>query len=105
MDSGATIPTWAGRRAQDALTRVKANGRANRTPCALCTQRIDYSLTYPHPMSCSVQHIKSRHHWPELTWDPTNHAPAHLTCNQQAGAGHNPRTGVAADLGVTSQHW
>ena len=66
--------------------------------CYICCGPIDYALTYPHPMSCSVQHIKSRHHYPELTWDPTNWAPAHLTCNKEAGDG----TSDPYNLGITS---
>jgi hypothetical protein len=102
MDTGATIPPWSGRRAQAALAAVKANGAANRTPCVLCGKPINYTLVDPHPMSCTVQHTLSRKHHPERTWDPTNWAPAHKVCNQQAGPG--PRV-ATVDVGPTSQTW
>lgn len=92
----AGIPTWGGRKAQAALRLVKADGRRHHRPCILCGEPIDYDLEYPHPRSCSVQHIKSRYHYPELTWDRTNWSACHLQCNQQAG------TGESLDLGETA---
>jgi len=101
MDNGLSIPSWSGRRAGDALARVKAEGRRTKAPCVICRQSIDYSLAYPHKQSCSVQHLKSRKAFPQLTWDPTNWAPAHLDCNKAAGA-----DGAAtSDLGVVSEDW
>lgn len=100
MDAGVTVPAWGGRRAQRALERVKAIGRRKRTPCCICGQTIDYSLPSTNPNGCTVQHIKSRKLFPELTWDPRNWAPAHAACNQSAGAGDSP-----TDLGVTSTDW
>lgn len=50
--------------------------------CVICLQPIDYDLVYPNPGSCSVQHLKSRKRFPELTWARSNWAPAHLRCNQ-----------------------
>ena len=92
-----SIPPWSGRRARQALARVKARGRRDAEPCWRCKKPIDYDLEWPHPWSCSVGHIKSRRDWPELTWDPRNFAPEHLRCNQEAGAGP-----TAPDLGVVS---
>ena len=92
---GRDIPAWTGRARAKALERVKAQGARARTPCAICLQRIDYGLEYPHPSSCSVQHIKSQQHFPHLRWDPRNWAPAHLDCNK--GAGNRP----TIDLGIT----
>lgn len=64
--------TWGGRRAnRAALDHVRAMGHRNNTPCIICDGTIDYRLRYPDPMSCSVQHIHSRHHRPDLRWDPT----------------------------------
>ncbi|WP_373886493.1 HNH endonuclease [Sinomonas sp. ASV322] len=96
---GLHVPPWSGRRRQEALATVKAKGRRAKSPCCICDQGIDYSLEYPHPQSCSVQHIKSRKRYPGLTWDPSNWAPAHLDCNK--GAGLEPLQG----LGLTSNDW
>ncbi len=92
MDTGLTIPPWSGRAAQAALERVRAEGARAKAPCAICHLSIDYALRYPHPQSCSVQHIKSRRDFPALTWEPSNWAPAHLDCNQSAGA--SPQLGL-----------
>lgn len=100
MDNGASIPAWSGRRAQDALRRVKAEGRRRRTPCCICGQRIDYSLEKPHPNACTVQHRKSRKRFPELTWDPSNWEPAHASCNYADGP-----DGSDGIIGATSQEW
>lgn len=95
MDDGRTIPEWAGRRKTQALDRVRSEGSRRKAVCVICSLPIDYSLRYPHPQSCSVQHVKSRRDFPQLTWDPSNWAPAHLDCNLSQGAG------VRAGLGVT----
>ncbi|MGU3409126.1 hypothetical protein ACLBWP_03380 [Microbacterium sp. M1A1_1b] len=85
MDNGISIPPWSGRRRAEALDQVKALGRRLNLPCCLCQQPIDYDLRGTED-SCSVQHIRSRKRYPQLTWDPSNWAPAHLGCNKSAGA-------------------
>lgn len=95
MDDGRTIPPWEGRRRAEALERVKAEGRRTDAPCWICHLPIDYSLVYPHPQSCSVQHKRSRKRFPELTWVPSNWAPAHLDCNRAANTDRLP-----PDLGL-----
>ena len=95
------IQPWGGRRARAALARVKARGARNQTPCCLCEAPIDYRLEYPDPWSCSVEHVKARAAYPELTWDPANHSPAHLQCNQRAPK-RQPVDTTPPDLGVTS---
>ena len=65
--------------------RVTAHVKARRRPCCLCSQDIDYTLTWPNPRSFSVQHIISRKARPELTFDVTNCDAAHLDCNQSQG--------------------
>lgn len=97
--SGVYNPPWAGRRASTALIQVKAAGNKRGTPCCICKQSIDYSLEYPHPQSCSVQHLKSRKIYPHLTWEPANWAPAHIDCNKSAGVQEG------AGMGVTSEDW
>ncbi|WP_143588473.1 hypothetical protein [Tersicoccus sp. Bi-70] len=104
MDNGLTIPAWSGRRRAEALRLVKAIGRRTNAPCCICDQPIDYSLEYPDPWSCSVQHLKSRFLFPALTWDRSNWAPAHISCNKSAGAGEASDV-APAGLGVTSDDW
>lgn len=91
------VPEWGGDRAQAALRRVRADGARHNKPCCLCDQPIDYTLRYPHPMSCTVQHVKARSLHPELTWDPTNWSPCHARCNSAAGNGQ-PKRAAAGDL-------
>ncbi|MBD8019377.1 HNH endonuclease [Brevibacterium sp. Re57] len=100
MSDGRSNPPWAGRRAADALKRVKAIGRHESAPCVICDQSIDYDLTYPHPQSCSVQHVRSQKMFPELRWDPSNWMPAHLDCNKSEGTGQR-----SLGIGLTSQEW
>ena len=83
--SGVYNPPWSGRRAKNALVYVKAQGQKLDSACCICSQTIDYSLEYPHPQSCSVQHVKSRKLYPHLTWEKSNWAPSHLDCNKAAG--------------------
>lgn len=95
--SGQDVKPWAGRAVTVALQRVKARGVRDNLPCCLCGQPIDYRLTYPNRWSCTVQHVKARAYHPELTWDPSNWAPAHLQCNLDAPKG---RPADPPDLGV-----
>lgn len=97
--NGISIPAWSGRRRAEALASVKAKGRRNNEPCCICTQSIDYDLEYPHPQSCSVQHVKARKLFPHLTWERSNWAPAHLDCNKSAG------TQEDTGMGATSEDW
>jgi 5-methylcytosine-specific restriction endonuclease McrA len=99
VSEGVTIPAWTGRRRAEALAFVKAMGRRKKSPCFICKQGIDYDLTYPHPQSCSVQHVKSRFNYPHLTWEKSNWEPAHLDCNKAAG------TQGEQGLGTTSEDW
>lgn len=92
-----TIPTWSGPRAQKALEQVRAWGQSRDLPCALCGQPIDYSLRKPDQRSCSVQHIKPRRLYPQLTWDPTNWAPSHLGCNSGERRADADGLGVSGD--------
>ena len=96
------IQPWGGRRARQSLARVKARGARDAAPCVLCDRPIDYSLSYPNPWSCSVEHVLPRLTHPELTWDPSNHAPAHLVCNTGAKKPRVRATGPSPDLGLLS---
>jgi hypothetical protein len=65
--------------------RVTDAVRARHRPCCICLEPIDYSLRWPNARSFSVQHIKSRKAFPELTFDLANCDAAHLDCNQSQG--------------------
>ncbi len=61
------IPPWTGRRVTDAIAYCR---RVYGDRCWLCGQRIgddDYT----------VDHVKPRKHYPDLTWEPSNWRPAH----------------------------
>lgn len=96
MIDGRVIPEWGGRRKQKATELVRRRGEAAGLPCCICEQPINYALRYPHPDSCSVQHLRSQRDFPHLRWEPSNWAPAHLYCNTSLGVGS------PADLGVMS---
>lgn len=96
MTTGLMNPEWGGRRKQKATELVRRLGESKGLPCCICRQRIDYRLRYPHPGSCSVEHVKSQSLFPQLRWEPSNWAPAHLLCNTGLGAGD------PTDLGVMS---
>lgn len=97
MQSQTPVKPWEGRARQDALRWVKAKGRRANTPCVICDQSINYSLEYPHPQSCSVQHVKPRSLFPQLTWVRSNWAPSHLDCNKGAGARVQEGLGIKDD--------
>lgn len=52
--------------------------------CALCSEQIDLSLEWPHPMSFSIDHTVPLALGGSDT--PDNVAPSHLLCNLQKGA-------------------
>lgn len=81
---GIDIPEWSGKRAHDALEWVRATYGKINAPCVICGQPINYSIRGTDD-SLSVQHVKSRSKYPQLTWLRSNHKPCHLACNRQAG--------------------
>lgn len=92
----ASVPTWNGRRAADALAYVKAKGRREGEVCFICREAIDYSVPSTEPDGCTVQHVKSRKYFPHLTWLRSNWRPAHRSCNSSAGSGDDQREGVTS---------
>lgn len=90
------VPEWAGQRAQDALALVRDYGQTNSLPCIICSMPIDYSLRNPHKQACTVQHVKARSTHPQLTWEPSNWAPAHADCNSSQGKA------AAVGIGIVS---
>lgn len=69
-------------------------------PCWLCNQPIDFKLTYPHPMSWSLDHKLTVKERPDLVMDVENWAHSHYDCNIRRGT-DDP----ALDLGVASEEW
>lgn len=79
--------------------RVTRHVRARGEDCCICGQAIDYGLAWPNPRSFSVQHVQPRSVRPDLVFDVTNCAAAHLDCNQSAG------TDTPITQRVTSRRW
>lgn len=87
-------------RSSPLMKKLKANQRAKRLGCWLCGQPIDYSLPHTDPESFSYDHIKLWSTHPELRFDPTNGASAHLRCNKARGD-RDP----SPELGPASEEW
>ena len=64
---------WGGGRAAKAADYCK---RVYGWTCWLCGHAIE-------PGDYSVDHVKERRHYPELTWEPSNWRPAHRTKKPQ----------------------
>lgn len=84
--------------------RLAANLRAQRRPCCICRQPIDYSLQWPHPDSFSVEHILPWSTHPHLREDPSNLDAAHYSCNSSKGDGVRS-TRLTGQLGDVSRQW
>ena len=69
-------------------------------PCVVCTERIDYGLAYPHPLSWSLEHLIKVSERPELLLDKNNWASAHFGCNSMNGP--DP---TVPDTGDPSEVW
>lgn len=83
--------------------RIKAQFRqhcANRDAvCWLCSEPIDYTLTFTHPESFSLDHRYPRSTHPHLTEDVGNFMPSHSVCNKSRGNREPTR------VGKTSRPW
>ena len=66
----------------------------------ICSEPINYSLTYPHPKSWSLEHTVSVKEHPELLMDRGNWASAHFDCNSVKGTEE-----LTLDTGVPSESW
>lgn len=67
--------------------RVLNNARAQRSPCMICGQRIEYQTKdYNSPDAPTVDHILSWRDHPELRRDPGNLVVVHRACNTSKGA-------------------
>lgn len=80
--------------------KLVANLRAQRRPCWICGQPIDYRLRWPDPASFSADHAAPLSTYPHLAEDPSNLRASHLRCNTSRGA-REPK----AQIGITSRNW
>lgn len=71
-------------------------------PCCICTERIDYGLAYPHPLSWSLEHHISVKEHPEFLLARENFGSAHFACNSMKGP---DELITNSDLGVPSENW
>jgi 5-methylcytosine-specific restriction endonuclease McrA len=70
--------------------------------CVLCGELVDKALSWPHPMSASVDHTDPVSLGGALL-DRANLGLAHLSCNSRKGNGA-PRSKPAGDI-TTSRRW
>ncbi len=68
----------------NAERKLKARLRAERRPCHLCHQPIDYSLPARDPWSFEVDHLKPKARGGAL-YDYENVDAAHRICNERKG--------------------
>lgn len=66
--------------------RLRKQVAADKPPCWLCGEPIDYSLPHMDPMAFVIDHVVPLAHGGKN--DITNVAPAHRTCNRTKGARH-----------------
>lgn len=99
MEAGVRVSKNAGR-SGGKWRELKANQRAKRLPCWICTQPINYSAKPGDDDSFSVDHFKHRSKHPHLAEDPENLRSAHLRCNKSRGDRDAP-----PDLGDTTGIW
>ena len=85
------------RRLQQRIRERAAAGEA----CCLCRKPIDPSLRYPHPLSCTVQHLRLVSEGGDIL-DEANAAPAHLSCNVADG---NRRRAVSPRQKAARRAW
>lgn len=76
--------------------------RAQRLPCWICGQAIDYTIErgMNDPNEFTVDHALSRKGHLDMAEDPANLKPAHRRCNSSKGTGQE-RT----NLGAPSRAW
>ncbi|ADG97643.1 conserved hypothetical protein [Segniliparus rotundus DSM 44985] len=74
--------SWSG----DKAAKLRARLRAERRPCWICRQPIDYNAPPEHPDSFQADHAYPRATHPHLAFDYQNLRASHARCNQTRGA-------------------
>lgn len=95
-----TVPPWSGARMMKVVAEQKRIHAHRNSPCFLCGQSIDYRALPDDLHRFSVEHIIPRSIRPDLTWEPSNWAPAHMDCNKRKGNRDAP-----PPLGKPSRNW
>lgn len=83
-------------------TQVRARWQANKQPCNICGQPINWDARDPNADDApSVDHIKPWATHPELRLDPANCAVTHQACNRAKGA----KRQALPSIGNQSRRW
>ena len=82
------------------LRKIGEQLKAQRRPCWICGQPIDYSLPHDDLEAFTIEHIHPRSTHPQLESDPANCVAAHASCNKRRG-----NSAYRPGLGVRSREW
>lgn len=82
------------------LRKIGEQLKAQRRPCCICHQPIDYSLPHDHPEAFTIEHRFPRSTHPHLESDPANCDAAHASCNKRRGTTPYEKTAW-----VTAEEW
>jgi 5-methylcytosine-specific restriction endonuclease McrA len=85
-----------------AWRRARARVLREESVCTICGQLVDKMLSWPDPMSASVDHSDPVSLGGSLL-DRSNHGLAHLGCNSRKGNGARP-IGPDGPI-ITSRDW
>jgi 5-methylcytosine-specific restriction endonuclease McrA len=99
-------PGRTGSRWRTARTQCLTKGEHNLTPCYLCGQPINYTLSHTNPrhrLAPTAHHITALAHGGDPT-DPNNLAPAHFGCNSADGNRMRRRHHHTKRV-ITSRRW
>lgn len=91
---------WSTRRGREARAAYRAECEERNAPCWLCGQPIDYGAISGTPNAFELDHRLPRADYPELTFEPSNFAPAHSSCNRARG-----KKDVPLPLGPLTAAW
>lgn len=74
-------------------------------PCDECHQRIDYRLSWPHPLSFSLDHLYPIIDRPDLALVVANFRATHWKCNRSKAGRRHGDNEDDLDLGEPSEAW
>ena len=72
--------------------------------CWICGGEIDYHAAPQTPDAWEPDHVKPRDKFPELTYDITNLAPSHCSCNRSRKDKSVQET-LGMSVGIQSRYW